>query len=326
MAVKFGLIGSGRIGAVMVRAMHAGTCAVPYAVASRNKDHAREFAEQNRVGKATDFDALLADPEIEAVYVCLPHVGHYEWTVRALQAGKHVLCEKPLALSAAAAREMYDLAADRKLLLMEGYMYRFHPQTARLVALVEAGTIGQVHTIRCAFGFQAAIASEGRLFNPGLAGGAIWDIGGYPVSMTSLLGGRIVDSRGIGRFLDNGVDLAWSGTVLTERGVMGQILCACDRTITPTLSIYGDGGSITVPDPWVCNREHSEDGRIMIEVSGRKDELIVPADHTSFQYELEAFCSLLRQGCCEAANPGVNYAESLNIIATLKAMRGDREY
>ena len=155
--------------------------------------------DPNRPGLATDFggarilkgyDALLADPEVDAVYIATPHTFHAGWAIKAAEAGKHALIEKPMGLTAFEADAMFHAARKAKTFMGEAFMYRLHPQTRKLVELVKAGTIGEVRMIKSSFGFaMPKFNPEHRLYANDLAGGGILDVGGYPVSMARLIAG-----------------------------------------------------------------------------------------------------------------------------------------
>ena len=137
------------------------------------------------------YDALLADPEVDAVYIATPHPGHAEWAIKAAEAGKHVLCEKPMGLTAFEADAMIHAARKAGTFLGEAFMYRLHPQTLKLVELIKSGVIGEVRMIKSSFGFaMPGFMPEHRLYANDLAGGGILDVGGYPVSMARLIAGR----------------------------------------------------------------------------------------------------------------------------------------
>src|SRR5690606_25764497 len=147
---------------------------------------ADRFAQQMGLSSVTahaSYEALLADPAVDAVYIATPHPMHARWAILAAEAGKHILCEKPLALNHGQAMAMVEAAVRHRVFFMEAFMYRCHPQTARLVELIQQGAIGQVRMIEGSFGYRAGFDPNSRVYNNDLAGGGILDVGCYPVSM-----------------------------------------------------------------------------------------------------------------------------------------------
>jgi len=224
------------------------------ALASREQAVAERYAREHRIERAHgSYPKLLADPLVEAVYVALPNALHVEWTLRALQAGKHVLCEKPLSRREADVRDAFKLAERRGLVLMEGFMYRHHPQTKRLKELVDGGAIGRLRMIRGAFSFVATSSSDVRL-SAALWGGALMDVGCYCVNGARLIGGepqRVGAEQAIG---GDGVDVAFAATMRLGDDVLahfdaGLALAACDE-----LELVGDAGSLFLDDPWHCRK------------------------------------------------------------------------
>ncbi|MBV9472281.1 MAG: Gfo/Idh/MocA family oxidoreductase, partial [Solirubrobacterales bacterium] len=180
--MRWGVVSTAQINRLFLSGAREARGVEILAVASRDAARARQYAREQGIERAYgDYDALLADPEVEAVYVSLPNSLHVEWSMRALAAGKHVLCEKPLGRRVAEVSAAFELAERQGRLLMEAFMYRHNPQTRRLVELVAAGAVGRVRTIRAAFGFLAADPADVRL-SAGLDGGALMDVGCYCVS------------------------------------------------------------------------------------------------------------------------------------------------
>ena len=178
--LRFGVLSTANIGRAAVNpAIQAARNAELVAVASRDGERAREFAAQGAIPRHHgSYEALLDDPEIDALYIPLPNSLHREWAIRAAEKGKHVLCEKPLALTAAEGREMAAAADAHRVKLMEAFMYRFHPRTEKVIELVRGGRIGELRAIRSAFTFRLTRPDNIRL-KPELGGGALMDVGCY---------------------------------------------------------------------------------------------------------------------------------------------------
>src|SRR5262249_43219939 len=222
------------------------------AVASRDAARAQGFAREHSIERAYGgYDLLLEDPGVEAVYISLPNALHVEWTLRALAAGKHVLCEKPLSRRAGAAEQAFDAAADGGLVLSEGFMWRHHPQTRRLVDLVAEGAIGNLRMVRAHFSFQLAAVhgADDARFRPELDGGSLMDVGCYCVNAIRLLAGepvRVYAERVVG---DTGVDVCFAATLRLPGGVVAHFDCGLVLPYRDELEVVGDAASLFVDDP-----------------------------------------------------------------------------
>jgi xylose dehydrogenase (NAD/NADP) len=222
------------------------------AVASRDLAVARDYAGRHGIERAHGgYDALLADPQVEAIYIPLPNSMHVEWTVRALEAGKHVLCEKPLSRRSAEVERAFDVAEREGRLLMEGFMYRHNPQTARLIELLADGAIGRVQMIRAAFSFVAENPANVRL-SAALDGGAVMDLGCYCVSTARLIAGeplRVGAEQVLG---GDGVDIAFAATLRFPGDVLAHFDAGLSLATRDELEVVGDEGSLFLEDPWHC--------------------------------------------------------------------------
>src|SRR5262245_9159437 len=189
MALRWGVISTGWVARTFISALRDSEDQRVVAVASRDGARAAALAAEFGVPRAYGaYAELLADPEVEAVYIGLPNSLHAEWTIAAVRAGKHVLCEKPLAVSRAEAEAMFEAARAAGVWLMEAFMYRFHPQTLRVQELITSGAIGQVRLIRAIFCFTVADPNNVRL-SAELAGGALMDVGCYPLNFARMIAG-----------------------------------------------------------------------------------------------------------------------------------------
>lgn len=200
-------------------------------------------------------------------------------------------------------------------------MYRWHPQTAKLLELLRRNAVGEINLIESAMGFAAKYNPADRLFNPALGGGAVWDIGGYPLSMAMLVAGAALGTDPAppdcftcgGVTAPGNIDLSSCAIAVWKDRIVAQLACSCGATLDPALRIHGSAGRIVVPNPWVCNRTEPENGLIRIERESGIEEIRVPADRTSFGYEADGFARLLASGAREAAAAPFTNAESLSL-------------
>ncbi|HWF35760.1 MAG TPA: Gfo/Idh/MocA family oxidoreductase [Solirubrobacteraceae bacterium] len=253
-AVKWGIISTAGINRLFLTGARQSRDLEVIAVASRSPDAAERYAREHRIARAHgSYEALLADPEVEVVYISLPNALHLEWTVRALQAGKHVLCEKPLGRRAAEVEAAFDVAERQGRVLMEAFMYRHNPQTHRLLELVASGIVGRVRLIRSAFSFHARDAGNARL-SAGLDGGALMDLGCYCVNASRLLGGepeRVSAEQVLG---GDGVDVVFAATMGLEDDVLAVFDCGLALDPRDEFEVVGEEGSLFLGDPWHCRK------------------------------------------------------------------------
>jgi D-xylose 1-dehydrogenase (NADP+, D-xylono-1,5-lactone-forming) len=258
------------------------------AVASRNRCRAEAFARENGIERAHgSYEELLADPAVEAVYISLPNSLHVEWSVRALEAGKHVLCEKPLTRRAAEAERAFDAAERAGRILMEAFMYRHHPQTRRVAELVRDGSVGPLQVVRAIFSFPVQGAENVRL-DAGLEGGALMDVGCYCVSGARLLAGEPEHVYGEQVTTDSGVDGLFAGTLSFPGGVFGHFHCGLFLQHQDELEAIGEEGSVFVDDPWHCRETVIEVRR----ATGVERIQVEEAD--SYRLELENMTDAIR--------------------------------
>lgn len=310
------------------------------AVGSRDEAAAQRFAAEHGIDPAHAHgsrEALLADAAVEAVYVATPHPFHEDAVVAALAAGKHVLCEKPIGMSLAEVERMQAAAATHDRTLMEAWMYRCHPQTARLVELVRAGTIGELRHVQSAFSFNAPFDAAGRLWNKALGGGGILDVGGYPLSYARLLAGvaqgtafaEPVALHAVGVVHpETGTDVRSSAVAQFAGGMTAELSCGTDVTQENVVRVYGSKGRIVVPSPFVV---HHEPEPTVLEVwadgAGAPEHITVTPDRDLYAYEADAFAAAVRAGqrevpACPWADTRGNLAAMLDWCAQLGVRYG----
>ncbi|TCM41083.1 aldo/keto reductase [Kribbella sp. VKM Ac-2568] len=257
--LRWGILGTGNIASRFASQLPSSTTGELAAVGSRSTDSANEFGDRYAIrNRHGSYQELLDDPTVDAVYIATPHPLHVEWAIKTAEAGKHVLCEKPLAINRSLAAAMIEAAVRNDVFLMEAYMYRCLPQTKLIAQLVRDGAIGTVHQIQASFAFQSSFRPESRIFADELAGGGILDVGGYPVSMARLIAGAAVGApyadpaavTAVGQVGETGVD-EWSvATLFFDSGMTAQVSTGVRLGDENRVRVLGSEGYLVIEDPW----------------------------------------------------------------------------
>jgi xylose dehydrogenase (NAD/NADP) len=309
--VRFGLLSTARINDAFLAGVTGSKTVAVTAVASRDPSRARAYAAERGIPRVHgDYDALLADPEVDAVYISLPNGPHLQWSRRALQAGKHVLCEKPLSRDPDAVAAAFDLAQDRGLVLSEAFMYRHHPQTRRLAELVAGGAIGELRTIHSHFSFLLQDPGDVRL-SAALDGGRLMDLGCYCVSAARLLAGEPDAVAGV-QVLggDGAVDVSFAGALRFAGDVVADFHCSFAAAPGYGLEVQGSGGRLLVRDPWHIH----EPGIELTDAQGTRTVAIEPAD--SYRLEAEDVARAIRG----ETEPLLGRADAVGQAGTIAAL------
>jgi len=250
--VRFGILSTAHINRLLIPGAHASDKVELIAVASREQAKGEAYAREWEIERAYgSYDALLEDPDIDAVYISLPNTLHCEWSIRALEVGKHVLCEKPLSRHPADVERAFDAAERAGRLLSEAFMYRHNPQTRRLVELVHEGAIGELRLVRSAFSYSLYDADNIRL-RTDVEGGSLMDVGCYCVSGSRLLAGEPESVFGQAYVGPSGTDWVFAGTMRFPGDVLAQFDCGTCLPERDELEAIGSEGSLFLDDPWHC--------------------------------------------------------------------------
>lgn len=297
------------------------------AVGARKLEDAQKFAADFGGARAHgSYAALLADPEVQAVYIGTLHPHHLEWAVKAAEAGKHILCEKPLSLRLPDTQRIIDAARKHGVLLMEAFMYRCHPQTAKLVELVRDGTIGELRLIRASFNVARPFDAEHRLFKKELGGGAILDLGCYPVSFSRLLAGAArggpfaepVEFKATGRLHPVAqTDEYATASVKYPGDIIAELSCGSMTVHDIAARLYGTKGWIDVPTPFFPGLE-GRNGKFLLHRTGATapEEFVFPSHGLGlYAHEADAVAAALARG--EREVPYTTWADSLGNAAML---------
>jgi D-xylose 1-dehydrogenase (NADP+, D-xylono-1,5-lactone-forming) len=314
--VSWGILSTARINDLVLAGARKSDSVRMLAVASRDAGRAETYAREHGFERAYgSYDGLLGDPDVEAVYISLPNGLHVEWSIRALEAGKHVLCEKPLTAAPAEAERAFDVAERQGLILMEAFMWRHHPQTLRLKEIVDDGAIGELRLIRAAFSFPAGDPADARLLNEP-DGGSLMDVGCYCVNATRLLAGEPHQVYGAHVLNDAGVDVRFAATMLSAGGVVTQFDSSVDVPVREELELVGERGHIVVHDPW-----HGLEPELELRRDGETDRFPIEAAD-SYQLELENLGDAIRG----TAQPLLGRADAVGQARVLEALfRSARE-
>ena len=250
--VRWGIVSTADINRQLIPGAHASDKVELIAVASREQSKADAYAREWEIERAYgSYDALLADPDVEAVYISLPNTMHCDWSIRAVEAGKHVLCEKPLSRHPEDVERAFDAADRAGRLLSEAFMYRHNPQTMRLAELVREGAIGELRLIRSTFSYSLYDAENIRL-RTDVEGGSLMDVGCYCVSGSRLLAGEPESVFGQAYVGPSGTDWVFTGAMRFPGDVLAQFDCGTALPDRDELEVIGSEGSLFLDDPWHC--------------------------------------------------------------------------
>ena len=321
--LRWGLMGTGAIARTFAKGLRTSRTGLLTAVASRSLDGAKRFADEFPAHCHGSYEALLEDPNIDAVYIATPHPFHAEWAVRAAEACKHILCEKPLTMTLAEVEAVVGAALQHDVFLMEAFMYRCHPQTAKLVELIREKTIGEVQFIRAAFSFATPFKAESRLFNRALGGGGILDVGCYAMSMARLIAGATSGSPfedptelvGVGRIGEaSGVDEFAIASLKFPGGILAEVACGLQVSLDNNVRIIGTEGSILVPSPWFITGANPGFSKIIVFRDGIPDEVVIEADRGIYSIEADHVAEHL----AARQSPAMPWADSLGNMRALE--------
>lgn len=325
--VGWGFLGTGKIARILAHALRESAYGELVAVGSRDRDRAKAFAAEFGVPRVRDYQGVVEDPAVELVYVATYHTLHRDWATRALEAGKGVLCEKPIGMSAAEAVEIIEAGRRRDAFLMEAFAYWHHPQTARLVELVRAGRIGDVRMIDAVFGYDAGPAPGNYLFDRELGGGGILDVGCYPTSMAHLIaaaarGAQAVpalDVAAAGWIGPTGVDLSTAASLIFGNGLLARVACSIQANLQNSVRIFGSEGWIEIGSPWLPGW-YGPGPSIRLEQWGIAPDVIdVACGRNVYQFEVDGVSQMFRGG--ERSPAVMRWEDSVANMATLDRWR-----
>jgi len=329
--LRWGILSTGSIAGTFARSLSESRTGQLAAVGSRTHRAADAFGQEFDIAPSSrhgSYADLIADPGVEAVYIATPHPFHCEWAIRAAEAGKHVLCEKPMAMNHAEAVAMFDAARVNGVFMMEAFMYRCHPQIERLIEIIRSGRIGEVKTIQATFGFRAGPDPDTRILSNALGGGGILDVGCYTVSFARLIAGvasgqDFLDPdrvEGTGHVGSTNVD-EYAAAILTfPNGIVAQVACGVRLRMENVVRIYGTEGWILVKKPWASS--HDKNGSGQISIHARKpEEFEIPIERSCFASEADELAAAVFEGRLETRSPAMTWADTLGNMQALDTWR-----
>jgi xylose dehydrogenase (NAD/NADP) len=310
--LHWGILGPGRIAPRIVRALTDHPRADLVGVASRDASRAEAFASRHAIPRTfLSYDALIDSPDVDVVYIALPNGLHAEWSVRALEAGKHVLCEKPLALTVADVDAIIAAAARAGRFAVEGFMYLHHPQILRTLEIARSGALGPLELVHGTFSFFLSHPGDPRI-DPAMGGGSLWDVGCYPVSFARRLAGDEPDHlQAFARFDERGVDRTFIGQLHFPGGLLGQFDCGFAAPDRERLEVVGGDASLVLSSPFLPEPDGPPPSLTLWR--GRDATRIEVASVDQVRAEVDDLCAAILDG----TPPRVDLAFSRGTIATL---------
>lgn len=312
--LRWGILGTAKINNRVLPSFHTSASAEAYAIASRSIDKAKQAAAAAGIPNAFgSYEELLADPNVEAVYVPLPNSLHGEWVKKAADAGKHILCEKPLAPTAAEAAQLVAHCRAKNVRLMDGFMWPHHPRTGQLAGLIRGGSLGRVKRVTGAFTFPMGELSQANIrLRPELGGGSLLDVGCYPVfGIRWAFGEEPVRAWAAARY-EHGCDVEMAGTLWFADGRMATFDCGFTSPFRIWHEVVCEGGGVHVPDMWL---PRPQTGYELFRGEDQPERVPVePADQIACM--LDEFAAAVHEGR-DPANPPEESVKTLRVLDAL---------
>ncbi len=331
-SLAWGIIGLGNIARTFARSLPHSKTGRLVAVASRDQAKAEKFGAEFNVppeGRYADYDAILADKKVEAVYIATPHPMHAQWAIRAADAGKHILCEKPLGVNYPEAMAMIAAARRNDVFLMEAFMYRCSPQTAKLVELLKAKVIGDVRMIQASFSYMAPYNPARRAWANELAGGGIMDVGLYPISFARMVAGAAlgldgsaepVGLKGAGKLAPTGADEYAMAQLRFPGDIFAQVVGGVGLNMDHSARISGTAGNLVLTNPW---KPGQEGGKAVITLTRYGEpgsqEIVVEAEQWLYGIEADTVAANLERR--QAVFPAMSWEDTLGNMRVLDQWR-----
>jgi predicted dehydrogenase/aryl-alcohol dehydrogenase-like predicted oxidoreductase len=327
-SLNWGILGAGNIAKAFAKGLQSSKTGKLLAIGSRDKAKADAFAKEFGAAHSHgSYEALLADQDVQAVYIATPHPLHAEWAIKAAVAKKHLLVEKPIGVNFAQAMAIVEAARLNDVFLMEAYMYRCHPQTLKLAELLRENAIGEVRVIQASFSFHAGFDASRRLFNNALAGGGILDVGGYCTSMVRLIAGvatgkdfaEPTQMSGAAHLGQTGVD-EWAVASLKFPGdILANISTGVSVNQENTVRIYGSEGNLLIPSPWTPARDGGQSKIVIHRKDKAAQDIIVESEMQLYGIEADTVARFIDQR--QASARAMSWEDTLGNMRTLDQWR-----
>ena len=312
--LRIGILGAARIAppALIAPCRNLGIAEV-VSVAARDVARAEVFAKEHGIGRvAANYETLIDDPEIDAIYNALPPMRHADLSIRALRAGKAVLCEKPLCMTAEEARAMVAAAQATGGMLMEAFHYRYHPLFARVLEIVRGGELGRLSRLEAEFNVPIAYAPEEIRYDDAIGGGALMDLGTYPVHWCrTVLGEEPAVTEASAELHAMGADLATWAELVFPSGATARIACSMDAGPTIRLTVTGEAGVLRINNPLAPQLGH------LVEVEGANPRRETFTKEPTYDFQLRAFVDAVRTGVAPVTS-GDDSVAQMNILEQIR--------
>ncbi|MES2890664.1 MAG: Gfo/Idh/MocA family oxidoreductase [Bacteroidota bacterium] len=293
---RWGILGAGRIAEKFCTALSYTEGSSVYAVASRDLTRAKDYVHRHGGVIAYDnYEALMDDPNIDIIYIASPHVFHFEHTMACLQKGKAVLCEKPMSLTYAQTSEMITAAKKAGVFLMEGMWTACMPFIEKIQSLIAVGSIGIPKYVTADFGFTSTPDATSRLYDKKLGGGALMDIGIYPLSLATILFGEPIEVKMVAKLTESGVDEFMNMVLKYPGGETAHLLSTISFNTEIEATIIGTEGKIKIANPWFKATDfslHTNDGKV--------EQFSIPHGSNGFEHEIREVMTCLDKGLLES--------------------------
>jgi len=332
--VKWGIIGPGKIAHRFADGLKECFSGELVSIASKTEEHLNSFGDKYGIKedlRFNNYEQIIETAEIDALYISTPHNLHAEWTINAVNNGKHVLCEKPACVNYLEGKKVIDTVKKAGVFYMEGFMYRCHPQIKKVLKLIESNTIGKIELIKSSFCFNIGdINPQSRLFNIDLAGGAILDVGLYPVSFSRLIAGAASKKfflnpykiEGSASFFKTGVDERSQAILYFENDIKAEVYSAITKDEDDKAIIKGTEGSISIISPWTLGKDGGPyESAIIIKKEDNQKTIRIQGPEHLFSFEAEIASQSIIEKKTEAPYPAMTWDDTLGNLAALDSWR-----
>ena len=337
--VRWGIIGPGKIANRFADGLKESNSSNLIAIASTNDGRRNSFGDKYKIDlsfRFKNYEEIINCPEVDAIYISTPHNLHAEWTINAAGRGKHVLCEKPGAVNLKEGEKIIQAVKEAGVFYMEGFMYRCHPQIAKLISLIKENIIGDITSIEASFGFDTGkIFPDSRLFNIHLAGGSILDVGVYPISFSRLIAGTVSGKNFLNPYKVEGtayigetnVDEISYAKLYFDNNIIAKASAAIRKNMDDVAIVKGTKGFISLTNPWTPGKDGGpHKSSIIVNIENRQRIIDIKIQEHLFTFEAEIASQAILQKRNEALAPAMTWDDTLGNLETLDSWRKEVNY